>query len=174
VKGATKKRGTHGLRKRCPKCRKLRKFHEPHGNQGGEPKPSRPEWVKIDGRWVCGFCVEINLGSADDLRALGWSVAVHNDYRQNGTSFTFWLLVRGNIALKGEGRTDIDALNQIRAALKAPFSSKPLLWGKHCRGPGCDDFNEQRPTCVCQCAACKPPLAATMTDADYKIAKLYK
>lgn len=34
---------------------------------------------------------------------------------------------------------------------------KPLLWGKHCRGAGCDDFNEQCPSCVCSCAACKPP-----------------
>ncbi len=38
-----------------------------------------------------------------------------------------------------------------------PFLSKPLLWGKHCRGPKCDDFNEQQPTCICGCAACVPP-----------------
>ena len=117
MKGATKKRGTHGLRKRCPRCRKLRKFCEPDGSQGGELKPRRPKWDKIDGRWVCGFCLP-NSGSPDDLRALGWSVAVHNDYRQNGLSYTFWLMVQGERALKGEGRTDGEALNQIREALK--------------------------------------------------------
>jgi hypothetical protein len=37
------------------------------------------------------------------------------------------------------------------------FAGKRMLWGKHCRGPGCDDFNEQHPTCGCPCAACKPP-----------------
>jgi len=55
----------------------------------------------------------------DDLRALGWSVAVHNDYRLNGTRHTFWLLTRGNECRKGEGNTDAEALDQIRAALAA-------------------------------------------------------
>lgn len=36
-----------------------------------------------------------------------------------------------------------------------PFASKPLLWGKHCRGLGCDDFNEATPSCSCECSACK-------------------
>lgn len=57
MRGATAKRGTHGLRKRCPICRKLRKFREPHGNQGGEVHPRRKSWRKLDGRWVCGLCV---------------------------------------------------------------------------------------------------------------------
>lgn len=29
--------------------------------------------------------------SPDDLRAKGWSVAVHNDYRLGGKRMTFWL-----------------------------------------------------------------------------------
>jgi len=56
VKGAGAKRGTHGLRKRCPLCKKLRKFREPPGDQSGEDKPRRPKWTKVGGRWVCGFC----------------------------------------------------------------------------------------------------------------------
>ena len=36
---------------------------------------------------------------------------------------------------------------------------KPLLWGKHCRGAGCDDYNEQRPSCACECYACTQPSA---------------
>ena len=27
------------------------------------------------------------------LRASGWAVAVHNDYRLNGDQFTFWLFI---------------------------------------------------------------------------------
>lgn len=53
----------------------------------------------------------------DDLRADGWAVAVHNDYRLNGKSYTFWLLTRGDTAVKGEGETDAEALNDIRKAL---------------------------------------------------------
>jgi hypothetical protein len=40
-------------------------------------------------------------------------VAVHNDYRLNGIQHTFWLMTKGEIALKGEGRTDLEALQQI-------------------------------------------------------------
>jgi hypothetical protein len=45
------------------------------------------------------------------LRAAGWSVAVHSDYRQNGEHFTFWLFTHENRRwIKGEGRTDEEAL----------------------------------------------------------------
>ncbi len=37
------------------------------------------------------------------------------------------------------------------------LDNKPLLYGKHCRGPGCDDFNEQKPQCWCTCDACLKP-----------------
>jgi hypothetical protein len=50
----------------------------------------------------------------DDLRTLGWTVAVHNDYRQDGMPHTFWLLTKDGRAVKGEGRTDAEALDQIR------------------------------------------------------------
>lgn len=49
-----------------------------------------------------------------DLRANGWSVAVHNDYRLNGEHHTFWLFTHpsGRWA-KGEGRTDSEALEKV-------------------------------------------------------------
>lgn len=54
------------------------------------------------------------------LREAGWSVAVHNDYRINGEPHTFWLWTHPNGRwIKGEGRTDADALAQCRAALQA-------------------------------------------------------
>jgi len=52
--------------------------------------------------------------SPDDLRDLGWAVAVHNDYRLDGQNHTFWLMTRGGQAVKGEGRTDSEALDAIR------------------------------------------------------------
>ena len=57
----------------------------------------------------------------EDLRAAGWLVAVHNDYRLNGEPHTFWLWTHPDGRwIKGEGRTDADALAQCRAALSAP------------------------------------------------------
>lgn len=52
--------------------------------------------------------------SPDDIRAAGWAVAIHNDYRQDGEMYTFWLFTKGERAVKGEGKTDADALNEVR------------------------------------------------------------
>ena len=47
----------------------------------------------------------------DTLRQRGWTVAVHNDYRQNGRAHTFWLLTHPNGRyVIGEGETDAQAL----------------------------------------------------------------
>lgn len=54
----------------------------------------------------------------DDIRALGWAVAVHNDYRLNGVPHTFWLFTKGNLSVRGEGRTDRAALDQVRAEIR--------------------------------------------------------
>lgn len=70
--------------------------------------------------------MELNFGSgsADDLRALGWYVAVHNDYAQKGEHCTFWLMTFSStkagefIALKGEGKSDTEALDEIRHLVK--------------------------------------------------------
>lgn len=59
------------------------------------------------------------LDELADLRADGWSVAVHNDYRVGGERYTFWLLVRDEVAIKGEGRTDREALAGVRARILA-------------------------------------------------------
>ena len=54
------------------------------------------------------------------LRALGWSVAVHNDYKINGLHMTFWLFTHPNGRwVKGEGSSDEDALMEcLRNALE--------------------------------------------------------
>ena len=60
----------------------------------------------------------------NDIRELGWSVAVHNDYRLAGVAHTFWLFTNGGNCVKGEGKTDEEALNQVRAALAAVKGEK--------------------------------------------------
>lgn len=54
------------------------------------------------------------------LRDAGWMVAVHNDYRLNGETMTFWLLTHPDGRwIKGEGPTDLAALTDAgRAALQ--------------------------------------------------------
>lgn len=49
------------------------------------------------------------------IRAGGWRVAVHNDYRLNGEDWTFWLFTSATTGrfVKGEGRTDEEALEQV-------------------------------------------------------------
>jgi hypothetical protein len=55
------------------------------------------------------------------LRGVGWMVGVHNDYRLKGEFMTFWLFTNTNgTFLKGEGRTDLEALRQVVAQLPVP------------------------------------------------------
>jgi len=61
----------------------------------------------------------------DDIRAQGWAVAVHNDYRLDGVPHTFWLFTKDSVAVKGEGKSDAEALNQVRATLTAAIGAKP-------------------------------------------------
>lgn len=52
------------------------------------------------------------LTPVDKMRAKGWTVAVHNDYRLNGRHHTFWLFTNGDYAAKGEGSTDDEAIQR--------------------------------------------------------------
>jgi len=59
MRGSSAKRGTHGLRKRCPCCKKVRKFYRwDDGFTAFAPKYRRENWQKVDGRWVCKFCIQ--------------------------------------------------------------------------------------------------------------------
>lgn len=46
------------------------------------------------------------------IRARGWRVAVHNDYRASGADMTFWLFTSSESGqyVKGEAATDAKAL----------------------------------------------------------------
>ncbi len=61
-----------------------------------------------------------------ELRENGWRVAVHNDYRINGEDMTFWLMThRCGLYLKGEGKTDADALAEIEEQARKIFAPSP-------------------------------------------------
>ncbi len=57
----------------------------------------------------------------DDLRAKGWMVAVHKDYRLRGDFRTFWLMTHNDSGwfLRGEGSTDAIALDSIGEQLES-------------------------------------------------------
>jgi hypothetical protein len=54
MRGSQAKRGTKGLRKRCPWCKKLRRFHY----KTGDVAELKSGWEKRGGCWVCPFCIE--------------------------------------------------------------------------------------------------------------------
>lgn len=64
--------------------------------------------------------IVFNLGSpcADDLRAAGFVVAAHYDGGSPADRYTVWLLTIEvmdiRVALRGSGKTDAEALDQIR------------------------------------------------------------
>lgn len=73
----------------------------------------------------CGYIMETNnhelhfgYDTPWDIRKAGYSVAIHNDHKMHNIDCTFWLFTKmidnKLIAVKGEGITDIIALDQIR------------------------------------------------------------
>lgn len=83
------------------------------------PLPAVGEGWKVDAAFV-----------PNDLRLDGWTVAVHNDYRQNGKRQTFWLLTKDGRCIKGEGPDDADALDQCRLAAGLKIAAAPLMQGE--------------------------------------------
>ncbi len=64
----------------------------------------------------------------DDLRAAGWTVAIHNDYRQQGKHRTFYLLTHSNgFWVKGEADSDQAALVACRDEIERcyPYEGGP-------------------------------------------------
>ncbi len=72
-----------------------------------------------------------NPACPDDIRAAGWVVAVHNDYRLGGILHTFWLFTKDDAKdrpepgegryAKGEGESDAVALNRVRSMIGLPI-----------------------------------------------------
>ena len=96
-------------------------FHRLWTKAVGTPDYEKSEWRTLDG--LLGIDAPTGLGASlpDDIRAAGWVVAVHNDYVLQGERNTFWLFTHHDGRwVKGEGKTDADALNQIRSTLHLP------------------------------------------------------
>jgi hypothetical protein len=55
-------------------------------------------------------CLEETL---EKIRGLGWTVAVHHDFRQNGELHTYWLFTKRYWSVKGEAHTDRNALTKV-------------------------------------------------------------
>jgi len=75
-------------------------------------KNTVPEYGPEQASWAVG-----DRANPDDIRALGWAVAIHNDYRLNGEAHTFWLFTKDGQAVKGEGKTDAQALEIVRSVI---------------------------------------------------------
>lgn len=98
-----------------------------------EALKARPNWIEKWSRTIASMPSQVEreltaasapppvevdpAASPDDLRAAGWMVAVHNDFRLAGTPHTYWAFTRGKDCITGEGETDADALNKVRGAL---------------------------------------------------------
>lgn len=63
--------------------------------------------------------------SCDDLRSDGWVVAVHNDYRQTGALYTFWLFTKDGFEIHAEGGSDVEALDAVRHQADSHVSNLP-------------------------------------------------
>ncbi len=70
--------------------------------------------------WVGALVVAGLLAFWPLIIALGWAVACHNDYTMTGVSHTFWLFTKDGQAVRGEGKTDAEALDQVRVQIRSP------------------------------------------------------
>lgn len=71
----------------------------------------------------------MNPSSCDDIRAAGWVLKSHFDYRLPGPRQVLWSFCRPNIAdptkpVKAVGATDEEALTKIRLELGLPTNDE--------------------------------------------------
>ena len=95
--------------------------------------------------------------TADTLRAQGWSVAVHNDYRQNDVAHTFWLFTKEGRAVKGEGQTDDEALAEVQRRINEWLCLCGDPFVMHKNGTDCVKVSPGRG--VCPCTKFRPTIA---------------
>ncbi len=92
------------------------------------------------------------------LRMAGWSVAVHNDYRLDGAQWTFYLFTHPDGRwVKGEGRTDAEALALAWAAATPPEVVVGMGEKRHVGS----DADGTPHDVLCDCSTCCAYHAAT-------------
>lgn len=91
----------------------------PEPVQGVEFTPSvRDEAREIIAHHICSV-PGVTVRLLEQIRGAGWTVAVHNDYRQGGKPWTFWLFTHpSGKYVKGEAHTDRGALQQVWVAIQ--------------------------------------------------------
>ena len=133
------------------------------------------------------IAIQPDPSSPADIRAAGWVVAVHNDYKLAGVPHTFWLFTREEVPgdpeyaitgrgqgrfARGEGRTDADALNVVRMMVGLPLrrviEPDPAL-ATYCDGP---HTPPDCPHCVTREGADAHPVAAARYREHRAAAKL--
>jgi hypothetical protein len=90
--------------------RKIKQLHQvmyDYGKDLGAPTfvPVISPYIELDHN---------DASNPDDIRADGWLVVCHNDYRQDGVLMTFWSFAKGRQYCCADGVTDADALSKIR------------------------------------------------------------
>ena len=95
--------------------------------EGSTEAPREPEAGTDSGPGAPGLALKPEPGAViAALRENGWRVAAHNDYRIDGKDMTFWLLTHPcGTWIKGEGRTDAEALAQCEAVARKMFRPSP-------------------------------------------------
>ena len=79
------------------------------------------------------------------IRTKGWAVAIHNDYRLHDESHTFWLFTKDDRFVKGEGKSDIDALRIVLESIHATPAPQAQADAPAVQGEG-PKFKEQTKT----------------------------
>jgi hypothetical protein len=75
----------------------------------------------------------------DDIFALGWRLALHNEVGLGCNITCHYLFTKGGRCVHGEGPSDAEALNAVRHKLgiaRAPFVRARLLHDPRGRGQG--------------------------------------
>lgn len=97
--------------------------------ENGDPCPAcRRPLEYADGLWCsgCGSFAESDAFQPPEvslyaLRKEGWRVGAHGEYENAAGEWrVFWILVRGTELVRGEGRDDAEALDQVRARIHVP------------------------------------------------------
>lgn len=105
--------------------------------------PGATEVVEGLGMWVVedslyqsmlrSHALVVNL---HEIRKMGWSVAVHNDYYIDGKFFTFWGFSNKDKWIKGEGQCSAQAVESALIKAKAMLSAKGGRGGQICAHSG--------------------------------------
>lgn len=83
-----------------------------------------PDVPRIAAPTDASIATEPDDAVLERIRSAGWMVVCHNDYRLKGELWTFWSFARGDEYVKGEGRSDREALEACEDAIAGRNGSR--------------------------------------------------